>query len=367
MGNVFRLDRYRANVICLGMANKTTSSGGNFDPEEPEKTDGGFIPIKPEVKPVNPEMINQGLKSLENPVLRGSFTLVLDLKIMNFLDGIAKKAFKEIMANAGVAPLTSSSSEIKTIRLPDCPEASLKALPGVYVIQNTETGSCVTGQTKNLKSRFNQYTSRAKRPQPVAGDTINKSYYLDAQDVISRLGDLNRVFNRYVVYAWVDANNQPLDVENSLELKNQMNYLEHRLILAFFECGLCYNTVDVAPQLGNLVKLEPPTKPNLLGSIDSSEPAELFEKQPVGGNKETRPFKLNNMLFRSAGDYLAYQDSIGENRVNRKRLRKRLDLAGTDLKATTRYLTEAEIEEANNNNLFIKVARKSSPYKPKKF
>ncbi len=39
-----------------------------------------------------------------------------------------------------------------------------------------------------------------------------------------------------------------------------MNYLEHRLILAFFECGLCYNTVDVTIQLNDLVQLKPPTE-----------------------------------------------------------------------------------------------------------
>jgi hypothetical protein len=111
----------------------------------------------------------------------------------------------------------------------------LDKLPGVYVIQNAITGTCVTGQTKNLKARFNQYTSRGRRNNRVEGDTINRSYYVDAQKVMTRLGALNKAFKRYVVYTWVDENNQPRDIDNSLELKNQMNYLEHRLIVAFFD------------------------------------------------------------------------------------------------------------------------------------
>jgi hypothetical protein len=299
-------------------------------------------------------------------VLRGSFTLVLDTEKMDFLDGVAKTAFTEIMDNYKSVNLTASSSILTTRRLQHSSSAPyLDKLPGVYVIQNIEKGTCVIGQTTNLKSRFNQYISRGSRKTPVKKDTINKAYYRDAQDVISRFGRLNIAFQRYVVYNWVDDNNKPLDMdsggdlsldkESSLKLKNEMYYLEHRLILAFFECGLCYNTVDVAPQLSNLVQFETSTEPNPLET-----------KQPVGGNKETKPFKVKNVYFLSMGDFTAYQDAIGESRTNHKRLRDKLKKFENNLNEDTRYLSKAEIEEAHKKNLFRKVVRESSPYKPKK-
>lgn len=359
--NTIRPEQRSWRIKCFSFSNKTNSSGGNSDPDDPQK----------DVKQITPEIIERGLKSLDNPVLRGSFTLFLDQETMDFFDNVAKKAFKEIMSNVTGAPLEPSTHELKTIRLEGLSSGSvgsdsdpqstlitklpLDGLPGVYVLQNAIKGTCVTGQTKNLKGRFNQYSSRGARINPANKDNINRTYYLDAQEVLTRFGALNKAFKRYVVYTWVDENNQPRDTENSLELKNQMNYLEHRLIMAFKECDYCYNTVDVAPKLDRSVTLPPSTSPN-----------SQVEKQPVGGNKPTKPFKVDGQFFLSMGDYNAYRDLNSLTRINSTRLRNKLQASGTAEEAPTRYLSQDEIERGLRENLFVKVERVSSPYKPKK-
>ena len=132
-----------------------------------------------------------------------------------------------------------------------------------------------------------------------------------------------------------------------------MSYLEHRLILAFYECGLAYNTNDSAPQLNDYVKLD-------------FSPAETKEEsQPVGGIKETKPFKVDGKFFLSMGDYWAYKDSLNLPRGNKQRLREKLVNNSNDIESDTRYLTEEEIEDCKEKGLFIIAKRTSSPYLPK--
>ena len=150
---------------------------------------------------------------------------------------------------------------------------------GVYIIQNVETGKAVIGQTTALKGRFNQYSSRAARAD-MQSDSINKGYYLDAQAAIPRVGSVNKLFQRFIVYSWIQENGESADFQNSIDLTNEMLYLEHRLILAFYECDLAYNTKDSAPQLNKTIKLDL--------SLTKGEKT----RQPVGGLKETKPFKF---------------------------------------------------------------------------
>jgi len=208
----------------------------------------------------HPLLVEKGLKSLDNPVLKGSFSLVLSNERLNFLDDIAKNAWKEITSR-GLRTVTPLSPQNDTIHLKTCPLNVVQdKRGGVYVILNVETGKAVKrlGQTTNFKSRFNQvsYAVRGSRPQVRGSDTINKAYYMDAQAAKVRLNSVNSTFQRFIVYSWVNKAGESLDLENSLDLKNEMRYLEHRLVLAFYECGLAYNTMDSAPQLNNNVKLD---------------------------------------------------------------------------------------------------------------
>lgn len=132
-----------------------------------------------------------------------------------------------------------------------------------------------------------------------------------------------------------------------------MRYLEHRLLLAFFECGLAYNTHDVSPQLNVFTVLNPPL-------------AETEAKpQPVGGIKETKPFKYEGKFFFSMGDLLGYRKSLELSVLNKERVRTKLTTNSNDMKSDTRYLTKEEIEDCKEKGLFIVVERTTSPYLPK--
>lgn len=329
------------NVVCS--VTRRTKSG--FGPNEPEKG---------QTHEFDPNLVNKGLKSLDNPVLRGSFTLVLSVERLDFLDNIAKDAWKEI-TSYGLRTVTASSPQNSTIKLKTCPPNAVQSnRGGVYVIQNVENGKAVVGQTKDLKTRFNQYSARGSRSTPVVGDNINRAYYKAAQEVIARTGvNTNVAFQRYIVYVWVNEAGEPLDLENSRDLRNEMIYLEHRLMLAFYECGLAYNTNDSAPQLNDSVKLEPSL------AVTETVP------QPIGGIKESKPFKVSGKCFYSMSDYWAYQDSIGQSRVNRQRLRDLLRSNSNNIESDTRYLTEDEIKYCEENNLFIIKERQYPMNKPK--
>lgn len=187
-------------------------------------------------------------------MLKGSFTLVLSEKKLNSLDEIAKQAWAKITSHQ-LRTVTQMSPANKTIVLPMCPSGVVqKKYGGVYVILNVENGKAVIGQTTEFKNRFNQYAARASRSNPVEGDSINKAYYKDAQAVKARTGNANLAFQRFIVYAWLKE-----DI-TSRQIRNEMLYLEHRLMLAFFECGLAYNTNDSAPQLNDFVTLDRPSE-----------------------------------------------------------------------------------------------------------
>jgi hypothetical protein len=199
-----------------------------------------------EEKNDNTILLQKGLKSFENPVLRGSYSLVLTNEQMDFYEKIGKKAFLEIMSYKKVS-VTKESPELFTKHLKTDIGGIQSKRPGVYGIMNIQTGNCIIGQTTNLRKRFNQYTSRGKGN--VEQKLINKNFFLAVQKELEKGIDYSQVFQRFVVYTWVDEKKQPLDVRNSLQLKNEMRFLEHRLLLAFFSCGLCYNLEDVSPLL----------------------------------------------------------------------------------------------------------------------
>lgn len=181
--------------------------------------------------------------------------------------------------------VTAKWPQNPTIKLATCPPNVVQdRRGGVYVILNVENGKAVIGSTTNFDSRFNQYAARASRTVPVRGDNINKAYNKEAQEVKARIGNANLAFQRFIVYAWVNEAGNSLDL-NSLNITNDMRYLEHRLLLAFFECGLAYNTHDVSPQLNDFTGLDTP-----LAETEA-------EQQPVGGIKETKPFKYEGKLY----------------------------------------------------------------------
>lgn len=229
-------------TICYS-TNPNPGITGNINPTPPPNNSGNSQEENVTKRKIDPNTIEKGLKSLDNPVLRGSYTLILPNEKMDFLDQIAKKAFTEITSYE-LYDLSPNSPINKTIHLKTNVCGIQARKPGVYVIQHKETGKCVIGQTNNLKNRFNQYISRANRDN-MTTDNINKAYYLDVLEKRKQYLNLNasQIIQRYVVYTWVDENNEALDIGNSLILKNEMNYLEHRLILAFIDLSLLFMNV----------------------------------------------------------------------------------------------------------------------------
>jgi hypothetical protein len=333
------------NFVCYSTG-RTTSGPRIPDSNEPNPEE------EEQTRKFDPILVEKGLKSLDNPVLRGSFSLVLTNEKNNLLDNIAKNAWKAITSH-DLRTVNAESPQNTTIKLPTCPSNVVQTKRGgVYVVLNVENGKAVVGSTTNFDGRFNQYTSRATRTAQVQGDNINKAYYKDAQEVKIRTGNANLTFQRFIVFSWVDGSGKSLDL-NSLGLTNEMRYLEHRLLLAFYECGLAYNTHDVSPQLNEFTVLDTP-----LAEIEE-------KKQPVGGIKETKPFKYEGELFRRMGDLLAYRKSLGLSILNKERVRNKLNKNSNNMESDTRYLTEEEIEDCKEKGLFIIVERTSSPYLPK--
>nr|YP_009184712.1 putative GIY YIG homing endonuclease [Oogamochlamys gigantea]ALO62833.1 putative GIY YIG homing endonuclease [Oogamochlamys gigantea] len=242
------------------------------------------------------------------------------------------------------------SEGLSTIHLKTDPGGIQNNRPGVYVIKHIENGMCIVGQTKDLKKRFNQYTSRSKGASTEI-NKINKNFYVAVQEAINNEYSYSQVFQRFVVYTWVDENKKPLDMDSSLVLKNEMNYLEHRLILAFFECGLCYNFNDVSPQF---IDLRQPEKNTTIAN--PKQKTKFSEK--LAGPRQAKPFKVDNFFFYSSNDYLAFRNSIGESEKKKflamPGLRKRLKQNINSYTAEIRYLTKQEILDAKKKDLFYK-------------
>nr|ADK88935.1 GIY-YIG homing endonuclease [Pseudopediastrum boryanum] len=302
---------------------------------------------------IDPNIVEKGLKSLDNPVLRGSFSLVLDKPTLEFLENIAKMAFKEVIEQE-LFDVTLTSDYLDTIHLSTDRAKVQNKRSGVYIIKHVETGMCIVGQTTNLKKRFNQYTSRSTNPIFSLTNKINKELYVAVQENLQKNLVFGQFMQRYVAYCWVDKNKKPINVF-SLELINQKNYLEHQLILALHECGLCYNTNDVAPQL-----VESPVlpDPSLIGPAPLGKVSSTSFPLPVVGPKRGKPFKVNNLYFLTGQDYAKYRESLSVS--NRKhflsmpRLRLKLCTNSNDSNNSTRYLSDAEVQEAKNKNLFVK-------------
>lgn len=304
---------------------------------------------------IDQNIMQKGLQSLDNPVLRGSFNLVLNEKQMDFWDEIATKAFKEIMSKK-LKDVISKSNELYTIHLETDPGKIQNKRPGVYIIQNIENGMGVVGQTKNLRKRFNQYTSRGKRTSLGLDDKINKYFYNDVQQIMNRNLEYSQVFQRYVIYTWVDENKKPIDIDSSLEIKNQVNYLEHRLILALHECDLCYNINDVSPQLKDK-EPEAVILPVNIKNSSGTQPKIHNPKRVVGPN-QAKPFKIGDLYFYSGNDYVKYRDSLDlESRkkfLSLPHLRNKLRENTKNSQSTMRYLTKEEIQEAITEDKFYK-------------
>lgn len=302
-------------------------------------------------KEISLDIIQKGYDSLDNPMLRGSFSLVLNEKKIEFLDSVAKKAFEEIMLTK-LMTVTNASKPFNTIHCITDPDRIQTKRPGVYVIKNVETGMCIVGQTKDLRKRLNQYSSRSIRPSSASDNLnrINMKYRYDAQQAIKKGLAPSQLFQRYVVYTWVDQNGHALDVDSSLNFKNEMLYLEHRLILAFFECQLCYNLEDAVA----LLQLrESPLITNTTDEEDIPSSPLVYHKQP------SKPFKVRDLYFYGLNDYSAFRESLyGSERkqfYGIPSLRKYLRSNSGNLNAEMRYLTSEEILEANQKNLWKKV------------
>lgn len=301
-------------------------------------------------------LFQKGLKSFENPVLRGSFTLVLTNEQMDFYEKIGKEAFLEIMSYKKVS-VTKHSPELFTKHLKTDRGGIQSKRPGVYVIMNIQTGNCIIGQTVNLKKRFNQYTSRGKGN--VEQKLINKNFFLAVQKELQNGVDYCQVFQRFVVYTWVDEKKQPLDVQNSIQLKNEMRFLEHRLLLAFFECGLCYNLEDVSPQLAEVPQFSYLVSlPTAVMFSESDEKTEINSPMKLGkGPKHPKPFQVKGFSFLTTIDYGVFRKSLSpmekKNFLSMPRLRLVLKANTGISNSDIRYLTPEEIQKAHRDNLFF--------------
>jgi predicted GIY-YIG superfamily endonuclease len=402
MCNFFRIllatKVYRLNKICVLLNGRYLSglrvllySGSKYYQAHTDNTNLGFSSSNDDSKQikstVDPQVIQKGLKSLDNPVLRGSFTLVLTKQEMDDFDKLAKQAFLEVMQSGLFTP-TSGSNKLNTIHLATDPGGIQNKRPGVYIIKNVEDGMCITGQTTDLKKRFNQYSSRGQKEYS-ASNKINKNFHAAVQKLVSKGLACRHGFQFFVVYTWVDKAKKALNIDGSLNLRNQMNYLEHRLIIAFYECGLSYNLNDVFPQLGESVDsdldeinedesidtsfnetTEDESVHTALGqTIDNQvEPqketvqktTQSFTVKEVVGPNQPKPFKVANLYFYSKGHYDKYRKSLSiEQRRNflsvpaiRRQLDEHLAKDKTNLNASIRYLTPQEIETALKDNLF---------------
>lgn len=325
----------------------------------------------PETDPENNEkknndcqiVLQKGLKSFENPVLRGSFSLVLTNEQMEFYEEIAKKAFCEIMEYKLVGVQTKSP-ELFTKHLKTDPGKVQKGRAGVYIIMNIQDKKCIIGQTKNLRKRFNQYTSRGKG---VSEQTlINKNFFLAVQKELLKGLDYCQVFQCFVVYTWVDENKQPLDVQNSLQFLNEMRFLEHRLILAFFESGLCYNIEDVAPLLSetptiSVSEFQAIQKVQKIEDMNCLSAKEGIEAQSFcvlgKGPKHPKPFQVHDFYFLSTTHYALFRNSLPpqerKNFLSMPWLRKLLRANEGNLTSNIRYLTSDEIQQGFEQNIFF--------------
>lgn len=324
-------------LMKLQAFNTCASSQENLNEQE--------IVQNPGNSSIQTSAMQKGLESLDNPVLRGSFNLILNEEKLNSLDEIAKKAFIEVMSKEWTT-VTPSNSVLRTVHLETDPGKIQNKRTGVYIIQNIETGGCIVGQTTDLKKRFNQYTSRSQALS-LEANKINKNFSIAVQEALKNGLDYNQIFQRFVVYTWVDQDKKALDIQNSLPLKNEMNYLEHRLLLAFFECGLAYNIEDVAPQLTEKVILPPTT------NFSSQTKRIPF---PIGNLP--KPFKFGNNYFSSSAEYEKFRKSLdAKNRrdfLSMPYVRKKLKENANNSTASIRYLTKQEIEKVSKAGLFYK-------------
>lgn len=169
-----------------------------------------------------------------------------------------------------------------------------------------------------------------------------------------------QVFQRFIVSTWVDEKKQPLDVQNSFQLKNEMRFLEHRLLLAFFECGVCYNLDDVSPQLVEVPNVSydvvRQTAVVISETEKKSENNSFF--QLGKGPKHPKQFQVKGFYFLSTIDYGLFRKSLSslekKNFLSMPHLRLFLQANESKSSSDIRYLTPEEIQKAQKHNLFFR-------------
>jgi hypothetical protein len=110
---------------------------------------------------------------------------------MKFFEEIAKKAFIEVMS---YELSKTCDKDLNTIHLTTDPGGIQNNRPGVYIIRHMGNGFCVSGQTKNLKKRFNQYTSRSTNIYSEK-NKINKNFYIAVQKALKKIKFIVNYFN----------------------------------------------------------------------------------------------------------------------------------------------------------------------------
>lgn len=145
-----------------------------------------------------------------------------------------------------------------------------------------------------------------------------------------------------------------LDIKNSLQLKNEMNYLEYRLILAFFEANLTYNTNAGFPKLSESVSRD--VFKDIAKTVQHVPKTNRNRKKEVIGPNQPKPFKVNGLCFESQTIYLQYRNLVPDEERKKflamPNLRPKLEENMEDLTLDTRYLTTEEVETAKKNNEF---------------
>jgi hypothetical protein len=130
-----------------------------------------------------------------------------------------------------------------------------------------------------------------------------------------------------------------------------MSYLQHRLILAFFECGLCFNLNDSHAQLNDVVEFLPICRKT---EIDFN----LKKPSKLSGPHKSKPFKMRGLYFYSKNDYIAFCNSL--NAVERKKfiavptLRKKLEQNVNNFATDIHYLTPEQILEGKKKPFIYK-------------
>lgn len=134
-----------------------------------------------------------------------------------------------------------------------------------------------------------------------------------------------------------------------------MSYLEHRLILAFFECGLSYNTIDAFPKFAEMTTTTTISTETQLVRTRYENTMLSRVKSP----NQAKPFKVREFYFLNKTHYEKFRKSLNLERkkqfLSLPQLRAKLVEKSDNLTADVRYLTPSEIQEVHEQNLFFQL------------